>query len=50
MNGLNIYHSGMPHLEGKNRWDVTDMNGKKPLQMVVAVIGDKNNPHARIHY
>ncbi len=40
----------MPHLEGKNLWDLTDKNGKKPVQMVIAALADKNNPHAWIHY
>jgi hypothetical protein len=50
MNGVNIYHAGMPHLEGKNLWNLTDKNGKKPIQMVIAALADKNNPHAWIHY
>jgi len=50
MNGVNIYHAGMPHLEGKNLWNLTDKNGKKPIQMVVAALNDKNNPHAWVHY
>jgi len=50
MNGMNVYHTGMPHLEGKNLWDLTDKNGKKPVQMVIAALADKNNPHAWVHY
>ena len=50
INGVNIYHAGMPHLEGKNLWEATDKNGKKPIQMVIAALADKNNPHAWIHY
>ena len=50
MNGVNIYHAGMPHLEGKNLWDLTDKNGKKLMQMVLAALTDKNNPHAWMHY
>jgi len=50
MNGVNIYHAGMPHLEGKNLWDIIDKNGKKPCQMAIAALADKNNPHAWIHY
>ena len=50
MNGVNIYHAGMPHLEGKNLWDLTDKDGKKPVQMIVAALADKNNPHAWVHY
>ena len=50
MNGVNIYHAGMPHLEGKNLLELTDKNGKKPVQMVIAALADKNNPHAWVHY
>jgi hypothetical protein len=50
MNGVNIYHAGMSHLEGKNLWDLTDKNGKKAIQMVIAALADKNNPHAWVHY
>lgn len=50
MKGVNIYHAGMPNLEGKNLWNLTDKNGKKPIQMVIAALADKNNPHAWVHY
>ena len=50
MNGVNVYHAGMPHLEGKNLWNLTDKTGAKPLQMIVAALADKNNPHAWVHY
>jgi len=50
INGVNIFHAGMPHLEGKNLWNLTDKNGKKPIQMVIAALADKNNPHAWVHY
>jgi hypothetical protein len=50
MHGVNIYHAGMPHFENKNLWNLTDKNGKKPIQMVIAALADKNNPHAWVHY
>ena len=50
MNGVNIYHAGMPELEGKNLWELTDKNGKKPIQMIIDALADKNNPHAWVHY
>lgn len=50
INGVNVYHAGMPDLEGKNLWNLTDKNGKKPVQMIVAALADKNNPHAWVHY
>jgi hypothetical protein len=48
--GTNIYHAGMEHLEGKNLWNVTDKNGKKVFQLVLDALADKNNPHAWVHY
>jgi len=50
INGVNIYHDGMPDLEGKNLWDLTDKNGKKPVQMVIAALADESNPHGWVHY
>lgn len=50
MNGINIYHAGMKHLEGKNLLNVTDKNGKKITQLVLNALKDKNNPHAWVHY
>ena len=42
MNGVNIYHAGMPQLEGKNLWDLTDKNGKKPIQLIIAALADNS--------
>jgi hypothetical protein len=50
MNGVNIYHAGMPDLVGKNLLNIIDKNGKKPTQMVITALADKNNPHAWVHY
>jgi hypothetical protein len=50
MKGANVFHAGMPDLEGKNLWDLTDKNGKKPIQMIIAALADKDNPHAWVHY
>lgn len=50
MDGINLYHAGMPHLEGQNIYDITDRNGKKIFPLVLQALEDKNNPHAWIHY
>lgn len=50
INGTNVFHAGMPHLEGKNLLDLTDKNGKKPVRMVIAALDDPVNPHAWVHY
>jgi hypothetical protein len=48
--GTNLFHAGMPDLEGKNLLDLTDKNGKKPIQMIIAALDDPINPHAWVHY
>jgi len=50
MQGTNLYHAGMEHLEGENLWDVTAKNGKKITQLILDALEDKNNPHAWVHY
>ena len=50
MNGVNIYHAGMKHLEGKDLGDITDKNGKKITPLVLEALSSKNNPHAWVHY
>ena len=50
MEGINIYHAGMKHLEGKNLRHITDKNGKKPLQLAYDAVTDKSNPHGWVHY
>lgn len=50
MNGKNAFHAGMPELEGKNLIGITDINGKKAVQLLLDSLQDKNNPHAWVHY
>jgi len=50
MQGTNIYHAGMAQLEGKYLGNITDKNGKKPLQLAYDATKDANNPHAWVHY
>lgn len=50
MNGINLFHAGMEYLEGQNLWDITDKNGKKPLQMIIEALANPNNPHAWVHF
>lgn len=50
MNGTNVYHAGMEHLEGKNLWEVIDKNGKNITQLVLDALENRNNPHAWVHY
>jgi len=48
--GINMFHAGMEHLEGKNLADITDKDGKKPYQMALRALEDPHNPHAWVHY
>jgi len=50
IDGKNIYHAGMPNLEGKNLWNIKDIEGKKITQQILSALDDKNNPHAWVHY
>ena len=48
--GTNLFHAGMPELEGKNLWNVTDRDGKLPFQLAIQALGNKDNPHAWVQY
>ncbi|MCD4819489.1 MAG: cache domain-containing protein [Candidatus Cloacimonetes bacterium] len=50
MDGTNIYHAGMEHLEGKNLFDIKDKNGKKIVPLVLKALEDKNNSHSWVHF
>ncbi len=48
--GTNLFHAGMPELEGKNLWDVKDKDGKPAFQLAVQAMKDPSNPHAWVQY
>lgn len=50
MNGLNLFHAGMPEMENKNFLDIIDKDGKYPIHMVLEAIQNPENPHGWIHY
>lgn len=50
MDGTNIFHAGMPHLEGNNLQEIVDINGKKISYLVQEALQNENNPHAWVHY
>lgn len=50
LDGTNVFHAGMPELEGKNLLDVTDIKGKKAVRLLLEALENKNNPHAWLHY
>lgn len=50
INGNNIFHAGMPSLEGKNLYNLSDINGKKVIQLLLKAVREKDNPHGWVHY
>jgi len=50
LNGLNIFHAGMEHLEGKNLKDITDKDNRKIIPLVLKALANKDNPHGWVHY
>lgn len=50
MNGRNVFHAGMPDLEGKELAGITDINGKNVILQLLDSLQDPNNPHGWIHY
>ncbi|KQC11772.1 MAG: calcium:proton antiporter [Candidatus Cloacimonas sp. SDB] len=50
LDGTNVFHSGMPQLEGNNLPDITDVKSKKLFQLVTEALANENNPHAWMHY
>ena len=50
INGINVYHAGMPQLEGRDLYNITDKNGKKAFQLACEALDDSSNPHGWIHY
>lgn len=50
MDCTNVFHAGMPELEGENLYNITDINGKKILHLILAELENKNNPHCWVHF
>ncbi|PWW83138.1 calcium:proton antiporter [Prosthecochloris marina] len=50
LDGTNLFHGGMPELEGKNLLDVTDKNGKQITKLILRAIENPNNRHGWVHY
>ncbi len=50
LDGTNLFHAGMPELEGRNLLGVTDKNGKQITELILRAIGNPNNPHGWVHY
>ena len=50
IDGTNLFHAGMPELEGKNLFYVTDKNGKQIALLIKRAIENPENPHGWVHY
>jgi hypothetical protein len=50
INGNNVFHAGMPSLEGRNLYNLSDINGKKIGQLLFKAVRDPQNPHGWVHY
>ncbi|MBO8092300.1 MAG: cache domain-containing protein [Prosthecochloris sp.] len=50
MQSNNLYHAGMPSLEGRNLSEVTDIHGRNISRMILQALRDPDNPHAWVHY
>ncbi|MCW8815157.1 MAG: cache domain-containing protein [Chlorobium sp.] len=50
LDGTNLFHAGMPELEGRNLLLATDKNGKMITGMILRAIENPVNPHGWVHY
>lgn len=50
MDGTNLFHAGMPELEGRNLLDATDKDGRKVTRLILDALRNQRNPHAWVHY
>ncbi len=50
IDGRNLYHAGMPWLEGKDLYNLTDISGKQVIQFILKATSDPENPHGWVHY
>lgn len=50
IDGTNLFHAGMPELEGKNLFHITDKNGKQIIRLILRAIENPENPHGWVHY
>lgn len=52
MDGVNLFHGGYPELKGKDLSELTDLHGKKPVNIIIDQLDNHGNinPHCWIHY
>lgn len=50
LEGVSIFHAGMPELENRKLRDIRDKDGKRALDMVYEAVNNPDNPHGWVHY
>lgn len=52
MEGVNLFHGGYPELKGQNLIELTDLQGKKPVNIIIDQLENHGtvNPHGWTHY
>ena len=50
LQGVNIFHAGMPELENRNLREIRDKDGKRVLDLVFEAVANPENPHGWVHY
>jgi len=52
MEGVNLFHGGYPELKGQNLIELTDLDGKKPVNIIIDQLENHgaDNPHGWSHY
>jgi len=50
LEGKNLFHAAIPEFENSKLKEITDINGKKAINLVLEALQNKNNPHAWVHY
>jgi hypothetical protein len=50
LDGVNIFHAGMPELENRNLREIRDKDGKRALDLVFEAVNNPENPHGWVHY
>ncbi len=50
LEGVNVFHAGMPELENRNLREIRDKDGKRALDLVFEAVNNPENPHGWVHY
>jgi hypothetical protein len=50
MQGINLFHAGTPEVENMNLRNITDIEGKRVIDLVFEALNNPENPHGWVHY